>query len=201
MERLAAGDIPSAGTTLTVQVIKSTVGTGYAPLIELRTSAMSPQGAEMFIRGVIRELADTHAKLSEPMIQKMQEALLLAKTESANTEREIAALDASDVVINKSKQINRALQLSSAAMEKNANRVIQQHAVLLLETALGSPATQPAGAIEDVFVSNAPVSQKRSLIVVLGVLGGMFLGIFFVFVVDAYRNARERGLTSRELVA
>ena len=191
VERLAAGGVASAGTALSAQVIKSTVGTGYAPLIELKTTAMSTQGAELFTRGVIQELADTHAKLSEPMIQKMQEALLLAKTESENTEREIAALDATNAVKNSLMQLNKRPLIPSEAMAKNANRVIQRQAVLLFETALGSPATQPAKAIEAVFVAEMPVSPKKGLFLALGLIGGLLSGVMSVFVIDAWRRTKE----------
>ena len=49
--------------------------------------------------------------------------------------------------------------------------------IMALETALSAPATQPAKAIEDVFVSDKPVSPKKALLLALGLIGGLLAGV------------------------
>jgi uncharacterized protein involved in exopolysaccharide biosynthesis len=58
------------------------------------------------------------------------------------------------------------------------------------------PATQPAKALEAVYVADKPVSPKKTLLLALGLIGGLLAGVVSVFFVDAWRRARTQRLNS-----
>ena len=58
------------------------------------------------------------------------------------------------------------------------------------ETALMPPATQPAKALEGIFVVDKPVSPKKGLLLALGIIGGLLGGVLGIFVADGWRRAR-----------
>jgi uncharacterized protein involved in exopolysaccharide biosynthesis len=64
--------------------------------------------------------------------------------------------------------------------------------IMALETALEEPATQPAKAIEEIFISDKPVSPKKTLLLALGLIGGLLAGVVSLFYVDAWRRVKER---------
>lgn len=81
-------------------------------------------------------------------------------------------------------------------IDKDVEAFEQRQMIMALETALGVPATQSAHTIEGIFVSEKPVSPKKALLLAIGSVGGLFIGICWVFVSDSWRRARasrERG--------
>ena len=177
----------SSGATtrhLSFQVMRN------APLIELKASANSPERAKTVAEATIRELARKQAEIAKPMIDRLLADLSIARDRLASAERELEGLG--KMVVNASVKDERFTQLSliaSLRVLKEAEVFGQRQAIMAYESALRPPATQPAEALEAVFVASKPVSPKKSLLLALGLVGGLLSGVVMVFFVDAWRRA------------
>lgn len=86
--------------------------------------------------------------------------------------------------------------MTSLRIQKEAETFNQRQMIMALETALEAPATQAAKAIEEVFITNKPVSPKKSLLLALGTIGGLLAGVLWVFMADAWRRAKAQRSSS-----
>jgi hypothetical protein len=192
MRRHAEHDAVSIGG-LSVQVIKATLGSGYAPLIELRASADSPGQAERFARSSVDTLSETHAEIAKPLIGRLQEALAESEGKLANAEREAQGAEKMRNALSLKGEPLIGLALSIARDQRAEASVAAQRLVTLsIKGALDAPASQPTKVIEEIFVSGVPVSPKKNLLIALGMIGGLLAGMVAVFGMDAWRRARGR---------
>ena len=182
---------------LSLQVSKATVGQNAAPLMELRAKADSIENARKIAEVAIQELGKRQAEIAKPSIDRMQADLAIAKEKRQRAEEDLGSL--SKLVAAAGIKDDRFTQLSlmnSLRLQKESELFFQRQLVAALEGALGPPATQPAKAIEPVFVSEKPVSPKKALVLALGLVGGLLAGVVSVFFVDAWRRAKRERRTA-----
>jgi len=182
---------------LSLQVSKATVGQNAAPLMELRAKADSIENARKIAEVAIQELGKRQAEIAKPSIDRMQADLAIAKEKRQRAEEDLGSL--SKLVAAAGIKDDRFTQLSlmnSLRLQKESELFFQRQLVGALEGALGPPATQPAKAIEPVFVSEKPVSPKKALVLALGSVGGLLAGVVSVFFVDAWRRAKRERRTA-----
>ena len=182
---------------LSLQVSKATVGQNAAPLMELRAKADSIENARKIAEVAIQELGKRQAEIAKPSIDRMQADLAIAKEKRQRAEEDLGSL--SKLVAAAGIKDDRFTQLSlmnSLRLQKESELFFQRQLVAALEGALGPPATQPAKAIEPVFVSEKPISPKKALLLVLGLVGGLLAGVVAVFFVDAWRRAKRERRTA-----
>jgi uncharacterized protein involved in exopolysaccharide biosynthesis len=189
----------SAATSkyLSLQLLKASVVPGAVGLIELKASADSVEKAKSIAEVSIRELAKKQDEISKPMVDKMRADLSIAKEKLASAEKELDGLN--KMMMNVGVKDDRFTQLSlitSLRVQKEAEVFAQRQAIMALETALMPPATQSAKALEAIYVADKPVSPKKSLLLALGLIGGLLAGVVSVFFVDAWRRARTQRLNS-----
>lgn len=178
---------------LSLQVSKATVGQNTAPLMELKAKADSIENARRIAEVAIQELGKRQSEIAKPAIDRMQADLAIAKEKRQRAEEDLGSL--SKLVATAGIKDDRFTQLSlmnSLRLQKESELFFQRQLVAALEGALGPPATQPAKAVEPVFVSEKPVSPKKALLLVLGLVGGLLAGILAVFVADAWRRSRRQ---------
>ncbi len=178
---------------LSLQVSKATVGQNAAPLMELKAKADSIENARKIAEVAILELGKRQSEIAKPAIVRMQADLAIAKEKRQRAEEDLGSL--SKLVATAGIKDDRFTQLSlmnSLRLQKESELFFQRQLVAALEGALGPPATQPAKAVEPVFVSEKPVSPKKALLLALGLVGGFLAGIVAVFVVDAWRRSRRQ---------
>jgi uncharacterized protein involved in exopolysaccharide biosynthesis len=182
---------------LSLQVSKATVGQNAAPLMELRAKADSIENARKIAEVAIQELGKRQAEIAKPSIDRMRADLAIAKEKRQRAEEDLGSL--SKLVAAAGIKDDRFTQLSlmnSLRLQKESELFFQRQLVAALEGALGPPATQPAKAIEPVFVSEKPISPKKALLLVLGLVGGLLAGVVAVFFVDAWRRAKGERRTA-----
>lgn len=189
----------SGGKHLSLQVVKATAA-GPMPLIELKASGENEEKAKAIADATVLELANRHAEIAKPLLDKLNLDLIIAKEKLTSAERELEGI--TKLVTNVGVKDDRFAQLSLMAalrVQKEAETFAQRQSIIALETSLVAPATQPAKAIEAVFVTNRPASPKKGLLIALGLVGGGLAGVVVVFVTGAWR--RERILGRGELAA
>lgn len=183
---------PSGSTkTLSPQVIRGTVGPDQVPLIELRAAGQTPEAARRKAEAAVAELARVHAELAQPALARMRADLAISREKLASAERDLAALTKlAEAAGIRDERFTQLALMTSLRIQKEAETFGQRQLIMALETAMEPPATQPARAIEAIFVPERPVSPKKSLLLVLGIIGGLLAGVLWVFVGDAWRRAR-----------
>ena len=186
----------SAATSkyIVLQIVKATATSGGAPLIELRANANTPELARGIAEASIKELAKREGELAKPMVDRMLQDLAIARERLLGADRELEAI--SKLVLNAGVKDDRFTQLSlmtDLRVQKESEVFRQRQSIIALETALNVPYTQPAEALEGVFVADKPVSPKKGLLLALGLIGGLLVGFVVVFFADNWGRAkRER---------
>ncbi len=176
---------PAATRVLTMQVMKT------APVIELKASGKSPEQAKAIADAVIQELAKKHAEIAKPMLDKMQSGLGIAREKLASAERELEGLTKMSAGAGvKDDRFTQLSLIASLRVQKEAEIFGQRQNILAYETALLPPATQPAKPLEPVYAGSKPVSPKKTLLLALGGIGGLLVGVLWVFMSDAWRRAQ-----------
>jgi uncharacterized protein involved in exopolysaccharide biosynthesis len=179
---------------ISLQIVKATATPGSAPLIELNAKAETPELARKIADASIKELAKREGELAKPMIEKMRQDLAIARERLASAERELGSIN--KLVVNVGVKDDRFTQLSlmtDLRVQKESDVFRQRQAILALEAALSPPYTQPAEALEEIFVTDKPVSPKKFLLLALGLIGGLLAGVVSVFFADSWRRSkRER---------
>ncbi len=140
----------------------------------------------------VKELAKRHTELAKPILEKMYSDLKLAKEKLISAEKELEGING--LVENAWVNDDCFTQLSlmtGLRLQKESELFAQHQAIVVLETALSAPATQPTNAIEAVFVTDKPIFPKKTLFLALGLIGGMLIGVVAVFFVDAWRLAKS----------
>lgn len=189
---------PSSGAKyLSAQVLKTTVDPRAlaSSLIELKATGDSAENAKKSAEEAVSELARRHSEIAKPLISRMQVDLAIARAKLASAEKETESLNR--FVANVGIKDDRFTQLSlltSLRVQKESEFFNQRQIISMLEAALNPPATQSSEAIEPVFVSDKPVSPKKSLLLALGLIGGLFAGVVSMFASDAWRRARAAPL-------
>jgi len=182
----------ATGKYLSLQIVKATATSGV-PLIELKASGDSPETAKKIADTTVQELAGRHAEIARPMTDKLRLDLTIAKEKLASAEKELEGIN--KLVANAGVKDDRFTQLSlmtALRVQKEAELFGQRQAIMALETALSAPATQPAKAIEETFVTDRPVSPKKGLSIALGLIGGLLAGVMSIFITDGWRRAKGR---------
>lgn len=187
-------EVAHSGATkdLALQIIKATVGAEQVPLIELRVTGASPEESRKKAMAAISQLINIHGEMAKSALTRMRSDLALTREKLTGAERDLETLN--KLVATATVKDDRFTQLAlmtSLRIQKESETFSQRQMIMALETALEVPATQPAKAIEEVFISNKPVSPKKTPLLAIGLIGGLLAGVVAVFFVDAWRRARR----------
>ena len=175
----------------TTKYIRAQVLKASPNLIELIASADSAGAAKSIVEASIQGLAAKQEEIAKPMVDKMKLDLSVAKEKLLSAEKELEGLN--KLMANAGVKDDRFTQISlitSLRVQKEAEVFAQRQAIMAYETALMPPATQPAKALEGIFVVDKPVSPKKGLLLALGIIGGLLGGVLGIFVADGWRRAR-----------
>lgn len=182
----------SATSALSIQPIKT------APnLIELKASATTGKHAVAKVEAMVAELVASQKALADPTLARMRNDLTIAKEKLARAEKEMESIGKlMGTTTVKDDRFTRLSLMTSVRLQKEQEIFGQRQAILGLETALAAPATQPAMALEGTFVSDRPVSPKKTLILAVGGLLGLVLGAMLVFFLEAWRVRKQARLAA-----
>ena len=168
---------------------------GALQLIDLKAKGDSPEVAKKIVSAAIEELARRHAEIVKPAVSRLTLEADLAREKIKRAESELAKLDklAAGVGV-KDERFTQISLMTDLSVKKEAEIFQQRQMLSDLDGALTPPNTQAAKAIEDVFISEKPVSPKKGLLLALGLVSGLLAGVISVFISGAWRQGRERRL-------
>ena len=162
-------------------------------VVEVKILARSSDAAKKIASSTTEMLIKRQNELSKGVKGKIRFDLDVAKEKLGRAEKELLALTKTlDSTKIKDGQFSQISLLTSLRLQKESEMFGLRQSVYALEISLLPPATQPAKVLEDIFVSRKPVSPKKSLLLALGLVGGLLSGVMFVFFNDAWQRARER---------
>jgi len=177
---------------ISAQLIKSTAAQGLSALIELKAISRSPEAATKTVEVSVQELAKRHAEISKPSVDRLIAEADLAQEKLKQAEVELEGLNKLSASAGiKDDRFTQLSLITSLRLQKEAEIFSQRQMVINLKAAMNPPTTESAKAIEAVLASDQPVSPKKGLLLVLGLVGGLLAGIMWVFVSGAWRQARE----------
>lgn len=162
-------------------------------VVEVRIKARSPEAAKKIADSATEMLIKRQNELSKGVLGKIRFDLDVAKEKLTKAEKELSALSKTlDSTQVKDERFSQVSLLTSLRLQKESEMFGLRQSVNALEISLLPPATQSAKVLEDIFVSRKPVSPKKTLLLALGLVGGLLLGVVFAFFNDAWQLARGR---------
>lgn len=161
-------------------------------LIEIRGKAGSREDAAKIANAMVQVLAKRHAELARPTIDRLNQDLVLAQDKLQSAEKDIAALGSSVSFAKvKDERFSPIALVASMLQLKQTEMFSLRQSISAIKAALAEPATQPAKVMEAVFVGEKPVSPKKGLIAVLGVLAGSIAGLLGLFVANTWKAGKR----------
>jgi len=158
-------------------------------MVEVRVRAKSSAAAIDIADKATTNLIRRQDVLSSQILKKVHFDLDVAKEKLARTENDLQMLNkalASTKI--KDDRFSQLSLLTSMKLQKDSELYGLRQTVFSLEGSLLPPATQPARVLEKIFVPTIPVSPSKSLILGLGLLGGLILGAVVGLVSGAWRR-------------
>lgn len=160
-------------------------------VLSLTVKADSPARAAAVSEAVVQVLQQTHAELAGPALQNVRRQL----TSDQKRLKELEAQRQRVVV-----QVSRAQGEAAAAvavlqlaqMGDNSELQVLSQRVADLAASLEAPKTRPTERLQKLYVSDKPVSPRKSLITIVGSILGAFIGVSAVFVMPAWRNRKRQ---------
>ena len=174
-------------------VLSVVLSKGTSQLIDLKVKADSQEAAKKILGAAIQVLAKRHAEITKPAVDRLNHDADLAREKLKRAESELERLNKLTIGVGVTDERFAQISLITDLRVKKEAEIFQQRQMLSdLNGALSTPNTLPAHAIEEVFVSDRPVSPKKGLLLAQGLVGGLLVGVASVFVSCAWRQARGR---------
>lgn len=146
-------------------------------LIQLSYRARSSALAEVCLNSIIAKLAKSQADIAEPLLNRLQERLVLTRKQLIEAEVFQSNLEKKALSsVDSSAQIMQKALLERKGVVSLEKLLVEQRMLLL------PPLTQPMMLLEPISAPDIPVSPKKSPVLARGILVGFALGGFLFFV-------------------
>ena len=184
-ERLS--DSATGVSVISVSLIKG------SQLLSLIVSGETIDSAIKLNEVVLDTLRMRHDAIGRPMISKMERDILMLKEKLVVVERELKELGsfAKGGSSVKDTQFAPVSLLTSMRVQKQSEVFGLQQQLAAMELSLLPPATVSTSALEVPFVAKKPVSPKKGLLIVLGAIGGLLLGVIWIFAASSWRRMQK----------
>lgn len=161
-------------------------------LIELKTIGNTMESAKKLNDVLVQQLAQRHEDLGTPLKEKLKSDVALTKEKLKTVEQELSELShISNVTTSKDAQFSPVSLLVSQKIQKQSEVFGLRQQLTTMELMQIAPATQKTQAIEATFVLFKPTSPKKTLLLVLGMIGGLLLGGIAVFISDSWIEVKR----------
>ncbi len=161
-----------------VNMLKLTSVNGVSSTVELRVRMKSKEQALQCAEALFENIRESQNKIIKPYLDEANVILL----KHQNRLREIRALISS---IDGSRETFSALYLS----QRDEIRFLNDEIVRLNSFIVAGESRQ-AKLVSPVYVSEEPVFPKKKTTLILGLLTGLFLGIFLMIVARLWNNSK-----------
>ncbi len=183
----------SGQTTPEAKLFRSSLKVKALPktdLIEIKARGYSRESAERFTEATVDYLHRIHQGMAAPTVQRMKQLLAQVEREIAQTkaerEKTLKITDLKDKAISEAIFMGNIVLTNIMIQRDNELRGFEQ-AKMGYEEQMDPMRTYPTSYIEKISVSEGPVAPKKSLILVLAGVMGLFLGVMAAFLGNAFQ--------------
>ena len=159
-------------------------------LIEIKVRGYSWESAKRSTEATVDYLHRIHQGMAATTVQRMKQFLAQAEREIAQTkaerEKALKILDLKDKAISEASFMGNIVLANIMVQRDNELRGLEQ-AKKGYEEQLDPMRTYPTSYIEKISVSEGPVAPKKSQILVLAGVMGLFLGVVAAFLGNAFQ--------------
>ncbi len=167
--------------TLKVSQVKGT------ELIEVKLRGLSAEMAKNLIQGVISNLQKVHSEMMAATIERNKKQLQMLTEDISKTDAETKLLRQQLLASHNWNNFDATLTASILQNKNNDLRGLIQ-AKLVLEEQLTPSHTYTTRVVDEIYVSDEPVSPKKGLIIGLAVLLGLFGAVVIAFAHNAFTS-------------
>jgi capsular polysaccharide biosynthesis protein len=154
-------------------------------LIELKLSAPSPEMARSLIKGSIVNLQRMQSEIMEVTIERNKKQLDLLTAEMKEGKADTKLLY-NKLFASHNWNSFEANLTATVLQNKTTDLRNMTQAKLALEEQLSPSRTYPARVVDDIYISESPVSPKKGLIIGLAILLGLFAGLVVALVHNSF---------------
>jgi LPS O-antigen subunit length determinant protein (WzzB/FepE family) len=164
--------------------VKASLVKGNA-LLSIGYRANSVETAESCVAKIVGQLAQTQSKMAAPLIKELEDQLASTKQQIEEEERFLAQ---NEKLL--SPAANGAVLLMLKREElTNMKKLYREQRLQLIE-----PLTRSLQLLEPVYAPQKAVSPKKLLIVVGGLIGGLFAGLLALFINRSWRRYKSKSV-------
>lgn len=151
-----------------------------AELIEIKLRGPSAEMANKLIQGAIANLQKVHSEMMEVSIEKNQKQLNMLISDIQKTSAAVALLNQRLLASHNWSDFDATLAATILNSKSNELREMNQRK-FVLEEQLSPSRTYTTRVVDEVYVSDEPVSPRKLLIIGLAMLLGLFAAVVVAF--------------------
>lgn len=163
-------------------------------LIEIKVHGYSRESAKRSTEATVDYLHRIHQGMAAPTVQRIKQLLAQVEREIAQTrverEKALKIMDLKDKTITEARFMGNIVLTNIMVQRDNELRGLEQ-AKTSYEEQLDPMRTYPTSYIEKISVSEGPVAPKKSLILVLAGMLGLFVGVMAAFLGNAFQARKH----------
>lgn len=163
-----------------VDLAKISAVKGATSIIELKIRSESKEQAVACAQGIYEGIRESQFQILKPYIEEARTVLLKYQVRLQEAQALIARADKSGSALSATYLANRD------ELKFLSNETIRLNAFIT------SGDTRPAKLVSPIYASDAPVSPKKKLSLVIGLLAGLFFGLFLALARKAWRNYQAK---------
>lgn len=152
-----------------------------ADLIEVKLRGPSPEVANVLIRGALVNLQKMHSEMMAATIERNEKQLKMLSADIQKVSAEIELLKNKLLASHNWNTFDAALS-ASVLQSKSTDLRAMMGTKLVLEEQLSPSRTYTTRLVDEIYVSEGPVSPNKRLIVMVAMLLGLVGGLLIAFV-------------------
>lgn len=191
-ERCAVQDTPDYQQQMSKLVSASSLKllNATSSLVKITWYGPTPMVAKDCMTAIVEQIASAQDKVAAPVVAKIADQTKATKTLVDQYTAELANLDSKRASKDfSSNNFNQIVIADKAAQNLRESLTGARRTLTEEEFQLLKPYTQRVTELEPIYVSPQPMITLK-LAIVIGILAGLFLGIFALFLNLSFRNYR-----------
>lgn len=155
-------------------------------LISVTYKGYAAASAENCLNAVLLDIRRNQEQLPKPLIEAKKTQLQLAKQELDQTEKINSQLSKE---LNGNSSNSSAL-ISSIILSNQSALLAAKKSIEAQEMELAPPQTQQASAATPIYAPDIPVSPKKGLVILVGILAGLAIGVVWLMARQTWQKIK-----------
>lgn len=165
------------------KLVKATIPKGVTNVVEIRVNLGSKSEAIACLEALFVEISQTQIGIAEPFFDEIKKSL-------ADNNQQIERAKANFAKASGASGASTLLVTSSYLLARDEiNRLAESN--LLLDYLLQFKESRKTKLASPIYVLPDPVSPKKTIVVIVGLMSGLLIGIFFQFLKRIFKTQRN----------